>query len=93
MERELISDEEQQIVKACVEMEMAQDEETRERAFVALMQVIFEIRKQEFVKGMAEAFMIAGRTDLIALNQMVERAAAVIMAERLSRKDNNDHNS
>ena len=100
MKREL-SDEEQRIVEAWLEYGksvysyglglsgMREEEDTGNRAFDALFQAITAIAKQQYAKGMAAGLLLAGRHDLIARDPDLEKAAAVIMAERLHRKDGN----
>jgi hypothetical protein len=96
------ADEEKQILNAWFEfgdskyswgrglVDMAQDEETGRRTFKALMDAVLAIHNQAYARGMAQGLIMAGRHDIIARIPDVEKAAAVLMAEQLNRKDNND---
>jgi hypothetical protein len=59
-------------------------------AYDALWQAINALIREAVIKGIAGGLMLAGREDLIASHPDLEKAAAVIMAERMNRKDSND---
>jgi hypothetical protein len=96
---ELQSDELEQILQAWAEssasaysyglgeISMQEEDAENDRLFGVLMQVIKTLEDQSFTEGMAAGFLIAGRHDLIARDPVIEKAAAVIMAVWLKRKD------
>jgi hypothetical protein len=70
--------------------ESAELEERVLRTLAALYEAIGTLIKKAYTEGVAKGLMMAGRHDLIARSPDLEKAAAVIMAERMNRKGDND---
>ena len=106
MERELYSDELEQIQEAFMEASLLNfrnglekalegeitDEsiETLRRIRNKMQQAIHNIAYRHYVEGYALALIHMGRLDVIARHPDLEKAAAVIIAERMNRKGDND---
>ena len=55
-----------------------------------MQQAISDLAYRQYARGFASGLIAAGRHDLIARHLDIEKAAAVIMAEDLTRKDDDD---
>ena len=83
-----VSEELVQFIDAWGTMERANDPAAWQQARHAVLERLSELERHTFVKGMAQALLLAERPDLIAADPSLEQAAAVLMAEELRRGDN-----
>ena len=68
-------------------------DESREalhRIWDGMQQAICDLAYRQYARGLATGLIDAGRHDLLARHPDIEKAAAVIMAEDLTREDHND---
>jgi hypothetical protein len=99
---ELLCEEEERIIRALAaysssayrygrdEKSIQEFEEIRDHSLKVIFQEIRTIAHQFFIKGVAAGCIFSERYDLTAKDPDIEKAAAVIMAELLHRKDHNN---